>query len=549
MFDIPELDGLISQKLGRRDLAQCARVCKRWYRIVVPYIWRELSFMSFSIQQQAAFVQLVVDDYLQERQHQRQQKEGYSMDQWLPLQPSRPLARYGHLVQRLTCSYVLEQYFEEHSSRLREQVPDGYDILSKSVIMEHLYKQCPNFRNDIVTILTKDLGSILTELARKYILPRTRCLVFYYNAWSITSLKLKALLNVFSALEDLTLSVNIHDDVNESEKDLDQEVSESWKLRRLRLKHCSDKSNNKVFWPWLWKRCLHVDSLEVDNIWDGISQHLVDNGIAYMSKLNKIHIGESLWTGEMIEALLSVSYKWEEVSLGFDGEAFSPMAHLMMHSLTLERIALIGNCGVTHTQKAPLLACCPNLRDYTDIDKESSPRRRSTGFNAHTFIDQDPDAGYLKRWECEASLKVFKANIAGIPRPDLDGNKMGEVYPGQGRDIQSQVYDRLARFINLETLWLGVGDWNDAAVNCLEMSLESGLDKISGLKALKELDVSGMKTRIGENEVRWMAEQWPKLHTIRGLMWWGSDKEAVKWLKHHHPEISWKQPRTTHRTF
>jgi hypothetical protein len=110
-----------------------------------------------------------------------------------------------------------------------------------------------------------------------------------------------------------------------------------------------------------------------------------------------------------------------------------------------------------------------------------------------------------------------------------------EDYPGHGREIQQRVYDRLARFTNLETLWLG-GYRDYPETYCLEMSLESGLDRISGLKRLKLLGVYFMRTRIGEAEVKWMVEQWPKLSVIYGLSrlknW-----EAVKWLQQHHPEI------------
>ena len=43
----------------------------------------------------------------------------------------------------------------------------------------------------------------------------------------------------------------------------------------------------------------------------------------------------------------------------------------------------------------------------------------------------------------------------GIPRPDVKEDEAEkETYPGQGREMQGRVYDRLARLTNLETLWL-----------------------------------------------------------------------------------------------
>ncbi|KAF9979678.1 hypothetical protein BGZ65_006193, partial [Modicella reniformis] len=111
----------------------------------------------------------------------------------------------------------------------------------------------------------------------------------------------------------------------------------------------------------------------------------------------------------------------------------------------------------------------------------------------------------------------------------------------------SQVYDRLARLTNLETLCLGYEQAgylnNPRQWSCVEMSLESGLDKLSGLKALKELSVSRMGSKIGLKEVQWMTEQWPRLRVIYGLVReekdYGKDQHgaAVKWLKEYHPEI------------
>ncbi|KAF9999710.1 hypothetical protein BGZ65_004980 [Modicella reniformis] len=169
-------------------------------------------------------------------------------------------------------------------------------------------------------------------------------------------------------------------------------------------------------------------------------------------------------------------------------------------------------------------------------------------FEANMFIDRDPITGLLKTWACESSLKVLKLMVTGIPRPDLEGDKvLEEVYPGEGRKIQSQVYDRIARLTNLETSCLAYEEAaylnNPMQWSCVEMSLESGLDKLSGLKALKELGVSCMRTKIGLKEVQWMTEQWPRLRAIYYLGMWNDmdlDDErraAVQWLKKHHPEI------------
>lgn len=43
MLDIPELGDMVCRLLGAHDLAQCARVDKKWNSLVVPYFWRDLT--------------------------------------------------------------------------------------------------------------------------------------------------------------------------------------------------------------------------------------------------------------------------------------------------------------------------------------------------------------------------------------------------------------------------------------------------------------------------------------------------------------------------
>lgn len=225
------------------------------------------------------------------------------------------------------------------------------------------------------------------------------------------------------------------------------------------------------------------------------------------------------------------------------GLSLSPtaMACLTNHSSTLERLMLDGVRGVTHSDKVQVLRCCPKLCEFSDIDQQSNRLHPNKYIDAHSFVDQDPDTGSLEAWGCEASLRVLKVGIIGIPRPDLhESQAIKEDYLGQGQEIQNRVYARLARLTNLEALWLGDNDRRQKADSCLEMSLESGLSRLSVLKALKELSISSMRTRIGEKEVQWMVEQWPKLCIIFGLLEEDRDNKAMEWLQQHHPEIRLK---------
>jgi hypothetical protein len=73
--------------------------------------------------------------------------------------------------------------------------------------------------------------------------------------------------------------------------------------------------------------------------------------------------------------------------------------------------------------------------------------------------------------------------------------------------------------------------------DCLEMTLESGLDQLKDLKNLRVLDVQRMEQRIGLKEVQWMSLHWPRLREIRGLCDDDDNLETIGWLWRHFPRI------------
>lgn len=68
----------------------------------------------------------------------------------------------------------------------------------------------------------------------------------------------------------------------------------------------------------------------------------------------------------------------------------------------------------------------------------------------------------------------------------------------QGREPPQQQYPRSTR-------------------NTLELTLRSGLDRLSTLKELRVFGFEGVDHRIGKPELEWMAANWPKLEVMSGL--------------------------------
>ncbi|KAF9123570.1 hypothetical protein BG015_005290, partial [Linnemannia schmuckeri] len=251
--------------------------------------------------------------------------------------------------------------------------------------------------------------------------------------------------------------------------------------------------------------------------------------------------------------ILSSGHKgWSSISLQEAGPYTTEA--VLQHCLTHEVLCLKKATGLTSTHMLQILLSSPRLQSLItlaegDYEEYNRLNNEYTHFEAKDFIDAttttaEPSFDSFRPWACESTLKVFRAKIRGIPRPDItqtfsgrpieEGMVLKEFYLGQSQEIQGQVHDRLARLIRLERRELGNEDrmlgcetrdrWDseeevafddeDFQLDCLVMSLQSGLGKLKGLKELRVLGVVRMATRIGPEEQQWMKEKWPKIEHL-----------------------------------
>jgi hypothetical protein len=91
---------------------------------------------------------------------------------------------------------------------------------------------------------------------------------------------------------------------------------------------------------------------------------------------------------------------------------------------------------------------------------------------------------------------------------------------------QMRVYDRLAGLKRLKSLQLGPRQPNGMSYypqaqlyqdDTLELTLDTGLERLGELKELEVFAFKGTGSRVGMAEVEWMARAWPKLRELRGL--------------------------------
>ncbi|KAH7053652.1 hypothetical protein BKA57DRAFT_454176 [Linnemannia elongata] len=173
-----------------------------------------------------------------------------------------------------------------------------------------------------------------------------------------------------------------------------------------------------------------------------------------------------------------------------------------------------------------------------------------------------------QRWASCESLEVLPCQISGFGRLTKDENELYDAIPEpklqkelhhmlseeeirvvekrkQSRELQEKVCARLGELTHLKELDLGyfldksshqtatqyVGNYGQPAEqrvgrnasnyepvqDTLELTLDSGLRRLAGLKNLEVFGFEGMDHSIGESELRWMVENWPKIRVLRGL--------------------------------
>ncbi|KAK3810899.1 MAG: hypothetical protein J3Q66DRAFT_350453 [Benniella sp.] len=532
----------------------------------MPYLWNDLSCLNASSSaQRQAFTSLLLEDYLQEQRKTDLQKDEHVSEQPVQAQPSSPsaLAKYGcwiqilpnptRLVQLSGDSIQLAQALTGQDNQSTEQ-----ELLLR-FFMIHQAAQLPHYTLEYDTLESNHFKETIAQL----VLPRVRHLtvVGSYRGKRGQLWKLKRLLGLCStALEKLTLEISYRyadswssysgydPDFKAEEEEPNTTSSTEWSsLKELVLcpRQCVGTLQPTTFWSWFYKRCGQVERIDISNFRRGAAEGITENMLEHMPNLNEIIVGDgthrcSTIKPDRIRSLLSGSRNgWKVIDLKMPVNFFDRVGDsIQKHSPTLE-VLRISCDGIPRGVLVEVFSSSPHLHTFHGISDR-------TYIKSSLFIDQDPAMGVLKTWSCETSLKVLKIAIGDIPRPDLEGTTK-EAYPGQGREIQGLVYDRLARLTNLETLSLGDTPEEDTywrrsvardQFDCLEMSLDSGLHKLSKLTKLKELNILGMKTNIGMKELQWMAEHWPRLRVLRGLD--ESDdggKKVIQWIQEHRNEF------------
>ncbi|KAG0226988.1 hypothetical protein B0O80DRAFT_493243 [Mortierella sp. GBAus27b] len=598
MFNITELDEIVCSQLSHHDMTQCIRVCKRWHAIVAPFLWRDLrvldgwdkpSSSNGKMSPLASFCMVVLQDYLRQDQ-KKSRKIDYQSAADQPDQERfnftlSTLTRFGPWVQHLPSPYrllVLLQPPEDDPLWIqavggRGNGPTSLDLL------RHLYKHCHFFQ--VPRLFFKDGEDMLLETISEFVIPRTESL----HIWSEYDIQFRKLIRLldhcsdalttlvldFPALSDgdenegnvkppqdtpkarksrKHLSIKVvgrklksmgllpwsrkpSDGKGDGDGDEDEDgdhvqqqspdTSRSWKnLKLLGFKGCGDKTKSKEFWPWLWERCEQVEELELRKFCREY-EAIVHGMESYMPNLSSIHFNVStLKEEEIVRMLLCRRQGWKQVVVTSNVE-FANVAGeaLLKHCSTLEKVVSDSRYALSARQLIHILTWSPHLHTLHHSGQIDPRGPVMSGLSVNEFIDRDPATGLPKPWICEKTLRELNISIMS------DWGELDAHSSNLRRDLQNEIYGRMGRLVKLEKLCL----------KDMELSMASGLDRLSGLKNLKELNISRMIGSIGVEEFQWMTENWPRWDTISGP----SPKQsiqsaAVDWLKKERPEMAAK---------
>ncbi|KAF8981890.1 hypothetical protein BGZ52_002404 [Haplosporangium bisporale] len=546
MFDIQELDELVCLQLDQKSLIHCAKVNKSWYEAATPYVWRTIPLWSWNKLREHVFEDYLQEKYLLEQQRLEDQpppakKPRQRSSSKKPLPPlerwktTKPLAlsKFGHCVRQT----------------------DGFDQLLKGLDqMTHEFFTSDELFDLALTILPRVTAlSISGDPDRRTLFPFSK----FKRVLTAAS---DHLYSLSLSLPKFQLSYECNAEAAVSTDTLEQEIAA--RPKRLQI-HYLDSDQD---WPWVWRACGQVKTLEVHSMGFDTIQFLTFGIRNSMPMLDSVTFGRNVTVLSggvavceindfQISLILSAGIKgWRAVHFGFTAYAgFQTLNRLLepRHTATLEEFSIVRAWETYGILR--LLRACPKLRKLVTIDDETHGAYQVPQMPVMDFIDWNPEAGAIEPWPCALTLETLAIKIADVPGRSMKGLRQDiRRYNG----IQQQVFQRLGEFKNLKVLQLG----HVARINaikgfnrkkseykfansevprqdkCVHLTFTTGLRKLEGLNNLEELYIPNMDHHIKDvREVRWMVEHWPRLSRLFGI---GPQTDAHAWLQKNHPEIS-----------
>ncbi|KAI8349988.1 hypothetical protein B0O80DRAFT_458802 [Mortierella sp. GBAus27b] len=244
-------------------------------------------------------------------------------------------------------------------------------------------------------------------------------------------------------------------------------------------------------------------------------------------------VGDGLWISEFSEVIAAhcphlesldigrqdVRHRWSDVSSILDScrkltkftmnhtdlDGFNFQRSLNRHFSYLTHLDLYGCRTVTSPTVQQVMTSCPRLEylqaeslDACDILGIAMADTSDAGDESNGGQQEDNRVIHPQEWVC-TGLRTLSLYIRGLMNePD---------------EWQREVLRQLSRLTRLEVL--RVGDYDGPSEDGLDLTLGSGLGILSSLN-LRELDFTGVRQEMDENDVKWILEAWPRLSHLLG---------------------------------
>ncbi|KAK3839451.1 MAG: hypothetical protein JOS17DRAFT_729181, partial [Linnemannia elongata] len=559
-----EILDIIISKLGRQHIAACVLANQAWYNIFSPYLWRSIHYINPNKGQQQRTIPVHFHgDLTRESRFYLRLKRCIE---------AGALVRNGHWIHKIdlhhygiaallanygeTCTNLLDLkiYFslDPEMHRLdngREGGDGGQEVVVDLLPLIKILLRNPGLRRlsleramvnennpDFVRLLDSIPESIESVDFENWdpIFSKRR---FYFEEKDYRQDGNGEEDNIINREDDC----DINDDNTSKAITVPITTGHLSNLKRLSFKQFA-LDHQKQTLRRLLPRCLNLETIVLDISYKvmplNFFSSLLQQHCPKLRNLFILHEWDAFSDEGLADILRASTAGWKCLGLPqqpYDPHAFGPLsiAALLRHAGTLENLRLDGSRLLPSSAIQELLSSAPSLRRFDAIRKDRS-----------LVADFELDANDVvsgKPWVC-SELESLKLRIVGVPRPDLTRRVNGRPLEGplhqgtmqESRRIQLGVYQQLGRLTNLKQLVLGHDDVDvtrgclhdeklfegeyyregDAIqrghqYECLEMTVESGMDAMVGMRELRVLELGAME--VGGLDRRWTEKNWPQL--------------------------------------
>ncbi|KAF9348192.1 hypothetical protein BGX26_000376, partial [Mortierella sp. AD094] len=181
---------------------------------------------------------------------------------------------------------------------------------------------------------------------------------------------------------------------------------------------------------------------------------------------------------------------------------------------TLEVLQFRDEVRVSSEGIELILTMCSNLKTFSVESKPNNSDSAvgvASGLNAWRNVQ---NGSHCADWVC---LQLEDLEITFLDVRNRNYGQKEEMNTNAGIN---RAYKQIGRLSKLRRLRLG---WHPNQIASYQantdMSITSGLEQMEGSKELRELDITCIdKANVRQEEVAWMAENWPKLRRTKGLL-------------------------------